>query len=206
MSAPAKVIELDLHRREPTAFGWSTLRMINSSPCKRDAIRMYARLGLHPILIHGVDDGGACTCRRRGCAATGKHPVARGWQSAALDLAVLDTAFVGNFRYNVGLRMGRQPSGVVLICIDVDGPRSLLEPIEREEETSFPPTLTAETARGLHFIYNWSDWRKTLGNSVRFAPKVDVRAARGQIVAPPSRHASGVPYRWIDAREPVVLP
>ena len=206
MSAPAKVIELDLHRREPTSFGWSTLRMINASPCKRDAVRMYARLGLHPILIHGIDDANRCTCRRPGCPATGKHPVAHGWQSTSLDLAALDEALIDNWRLNIGLRMGQQPSGVVLVCVDVDGPRSLLEPIEQEEGTPFPPTLTAKTSRGLHLIYRWAEGREPPTNRAGLAPHVDVRAVGGQIVAPPSRHVSGSTYQWIDTREPAVLP
>ncbi|MEI9940200.1 MAG: bifunctional DNA primase/polymerase [Pseudomonadota bacterium] len=35
---------------------------------------------------------------------------------------------------------------------------------------------------------------------------VDIRSEGGQIVAAPSVHASGRPYRWFDAREPAVLP
>jgi len=205
MNAPVKVVQLDPGRREPMPFGWPTLAMLNSSPCKRDAAQIYGRLGLHPILVHGVDDEGACTCGHPGCHSAGKHPVARGWHSAPLDLAAFDKAMVENWRLNIGLRMGRQPSGVVLVCFDVDGERSLLEPIEQKTGTPFPPTLTAKTPRGLHLIYLWPEGLEPPGNRTGIEPKVDLRGARGQIVAPPSRHGSGVQYRWLDARKPVVL-
>jgi putative DNA primase/helicase len=185
-------------------LGW-----LGSSPCKRDAVTMYARLGLHPILIHGVTEAGTCTCGRTSCAAIGKHPVNKGWQSAPLDLDALDDALndlTGNWRYNVGLRMGQQPSGVVLVCVDVDGPRSLLEPLEAEEGMPFPPTLTAKTSRGFHLIYRWPEGREPPTNRAGLAPHVDVRAVGGQIVAPPSQHVSGDRYKWIDTREPAVLP
>jgi len=91
-------------------FGWHTLGMLNSSACKRDACAMYARLGLHPILLHGVTEIGGCTCSNPKCENIGKHPVNGGWQSAPLDTAALDHALRQDWRRNIGLRMGLQPS------------------------------------------------------------------------------------------------
>lgn len=207
MSQSAQIIDLD-SRREQHRFGWSTLAMLNSSPCKRDAAAMYARLGLHPILIHGVTEAGTCTCGRTSCAAIGKHPMMKGWQSLPLDLDGLDDAFndmTGNWRYNIGLRMGMQPGGFRLVAIDVDGPRSLLEVLEAKHG-ALPPTLTATSGKGIHLIYKLRDDAATPKNRVKLSPGVDVRSEGGQIVAAPSAHASGRRYRWLDAREPAVLP
>ena len=203
MSVMARVIDLDARRPEPRRRVWSDLGWIAMTD-KRDAIRIYSQLGLHPILIHGITGTKACTCGRSGCAAIGKHPVQKGWSASGLDMAALDDALIENWRFNIGLRMGRQPSGIMLVCVDVDGPRSLLKPLETDE--AFPPTLTAQTSRGLHLIYRWPEGREPPTNRAGLAPHVDVRAVGGQIVAPPSRHVSGPTYHWIDTREPAVLP
>ena len=100
--------------------------------------------------------------------------------------------------------MGLQPNGWNLIAFDVDGDRSLLEPLEAEHG-ALPPTLTTKTARGLHLIFRVPTTMK-IRNSVRLAPGVDVRSEGGQIVAPPSRHVSGAYYSWAAIREPARLP
>ncbi len=163
------------------------------------------RLGLHPIALHGVAADGGCTCPRgKSCSGIGKHPVLRAWQKEPVRWADLDAMFASNWRLNLGLRMGRQPSGVNLVTIDVDGPRSLLASLEAEHG-KLPPTLTARTGSGgLHLVYRVPANRR-IRNRVRLAPGVDVRAEGGQIVASPSRHRSGAHYSWIDAREPAEL-
>jgi hypothetical protein len=205
MTAP--VIDLDQRRRAlqglELPFGWHSLGMAGDG---RDFVTRYARLGLHPILLHGLSEDGRCTCGRSECTdSRGKHPVHRGWQNAPLNVAALDAALEKNWRFNVGLRMGRQPSGIVLIAIDVDGPRSLLGPLEAEEGL-LPPTLTASTGKGLHMIFRMPAGCEPPPNRVRLAPGIDVRSEGGQIVVAPSRHQSGRRYRWIDAREPAELP
>ena len=109
LSSVAQLIDLE-ERRAMREFGWHTLGMLNSSACKRDACAMYARLGLHPILLHGVTEIGGCTCSNPKCENIGKHPVNGGWQSAPLDTAALDHALRQDWRRNIGLRMGLQPS------------------------------------------------------------------------------------------------
>lgn len=181
---------------------WHDLHMVGQTD-KRDAIRMYARLGLHPILVHGIRAGGACTCGEKACEKPGKHPVERGWQRGALDVTKLDGALVRDWELNIGLRTGTQPNGRHLVVVDVDGPRDLLAPLELEHGV-FPRTLTARTGRGgLHLFY-WS--RAELPTRVGVVERVDVRGRGGQVVAAPSLHASGNRYEWIDVCEPEVLP
>ena len=109
-----------------------------------------------------------------------------------------------NWRFNLGLRCGLQPSGVYLVAIDVDGPRELLEPLEKKNG-KLPPTLTARTGSGgLHLIYRVLPNHK-ISNRVKLAPGIDVRAEGGQIVVSPSRHHSGTYYQWLNACEPAEL-
>ncbi|MBN2196781.1 MAG: bifunctional DNA primase/polymerase [Polyangiaceae bacterium] len=206
----AVVYDLDAARRRQRARGpyapdpWRQLAWIGQTD-RRDAIRLYTDCGLHPIAIHGVREDGSCTCGRRDCPSVGKHPVHRGWQTADLDLARLDADLIREWRYNVGLRMGVQPGGFRLIAIDVDGPRSLLEPLEAVNGP-LPPTLTARTGRGgSHLIYR-VPLDLEISNRTHLAPNVDVKSDRGQIVVAPSLHASGRHYAWVECREPEVLP
>lgn len=192
---------------EPVVHGWDDLRWIAMTD-RRDAIRIYARLGLHPILVNGLR-GGRCTCDKYPCGdenrSAGKHPVLFRWQKAPLDLDTMDSMLQSNWGLNVGLRTGVQPCGRFLLVIDVDGPRSLLDPLEAEHGEC-PPTLTARTGRGgLHLFY-WARPGVDVPNRAGIVPGVDVRGSGGQVVAPPSAHRSGNRYEWINIREPEVLP
>ncbi len=95
-----------------------------------------------------------------------------------------------------------QPCGRFLVVVDVDGPRELLEPLEREHGP-FPETLTALTGRGGLHLYYWSETE--MGNRTNVVDHVDVRGRGGQVVAPPSLHRSGKRYTWTLIREPEVL-
>ena len=184
---------------------WHQLGWVSMTD-KLDAIRIYARLGLHPLLLHGLLDDGACTCGRADCdKSRGKHPILKSWQTATLDIDAIDRALVNNWRYNIGLRTGLQPCGRALVVVDVDGPRSLLEPLEANHGAC-PPTLTARTGgAGLHFYY-WLKDGVQIGNRAGVVPHVNFRGFGGQVVAAPSLHLSGRRYEWIDIREPAVLP
>lgn len=174
----------------------------------RDFASRYSRLGMHPILLYGVNDNGACMCGADHAGnenSIGKHPVGKGWQTKAPDPAGIARALLCDWRYNIGLRMGLQPNGWRLIAIDVDGPLSLLEPLEARLG-KLPPTLAATSGKGTHLIYRLRDGAPMPKNATRFGEGVDIRSQGGQIVAAPSRHRLGRQYRWLDAREPVVLP
>jgi putative DNA primase/helicase len=186
--------------------GWAQLAWISMTD-KRDAEAIYARLGLHPILLHGLLDDFACTCGRKDCdKSRGKHPVHKDWQTTRLDVAALYNALQRNWRYNIGIRTGLQPCGRGLVVIDVDGPRELLEPLEREAGEPFPPTLTARTGSGGLHLYYWLRDGIELRNRGGWAHKVDVRGYGGQVVAAPSVHLSGNKYEWLTVMEPAVLP
>lgn len=190
-----------LPKRSPWPHGWHELSFVGTCG-KRDALRIYARLGLTPILVHGILPDGRCTCGREDCSSAGKHPVARQWQRQAFDLENVDAGLVDRWQLNLGLRTGEQRDGSHLIVIDVDGERELLRPLE-EKWGKLPTTLSAKTPRGFHFFFR-SD--KPVPNRARVVPGVDIRGTGGQVVCPPSLHRSGHVYRWLHIQRPEVLP
>jgi len=184
--------------------GWGRLLGANLSDA-RDGASILASLGGHPIAVHGARRDGGCTCGNVACETVGKHPVSNRWQTEPLDSARLDATLRERFELNIGWRMGKQPNGWRLVCVDVDGGRDLLAPLVAKWG-ELPPTLSATSGRGLHLIFRLSAEAPDIRNRRGVAPNVDIRGEGGQIVIAPSRHASGRVYRWLDAREPAVLP
>jgi hypothetical protein len=101
---------------------------------------------------------------------------------------------------NVALAMGRQWDGRWLVAIDYDGTPTV-------PWGELPDTLTTTTGRGKHFLFqvpaseplgNWIDVLSARDKSLGYKPghsgAVDVRYARGAVVAPPSLHRSGARY------------
>jgi putative DNA primase/helicase len=100
---------------------------------------------------------------------------------------------------NIGIATG-DTSGLVVVDVDLAG----LETMENLERLygELAPTWAAETGSGgLHLYYRMPglDVRNSAG---AVGPGIDVRGNGGYVVAPPSRHASGNPYRWQDAWHP----
>ena len=89
-------------------------------------------------------------------------------------------------------------SGVLVL--DVDGP-------EGEEELrkhGHPVTPMVRTASGgLHLYFRHPE--QLVRTGIRVAPGLDVKAAGGYVVAPPSLGANGKPYEWIVSPEDAEL-
>jgi hypothetical protein len=94
---------------------------------------------------------------------------------------------------NVGIVTGVE-SGVFGIDVDIKNERGDIEFAKLQEKFGeIPPTLIAETATGGFHLY----FRCTtpLKNRIGMKPGIDVRAAGGQLVAPPSITPKGQ-YTW----------
>jgi hypothetical protein len=99
-----------------------------------------------------------------------------------------------------------EASGIVAIDVDGVEGRSSLANLERQG-LSLPATLTVTTGRtdgGEHRYYRPpSEVDIHNDQSGKIGPHIDVRGTGGFVVCPPSVHASGKQYRFIDPSMPV---
>lgn len=101
---------------------------------------------------------------------------------------------------NIGIVTGAI-SGLAVLDID---PRHGGEDSLRQLETAntrLPATVEAETGGGGHHFY-FTLPGPHIRNRAALAAGIDLRAEGGMVVAPPSRHPSGRPYRWLPGRDP----
>lgn len=181
----------------------------------KNAALDYADRGWQVIPLHSIEQG-RCSCRYA-CKQAGKHPRTKnGLHDASSDPEVIDAWWTRWPDANIGIRTGRA-SG--LYVVDVDAAKSVdlgggrligegensIRQLEDRIGERLPDTLTSLTGGGgRHYLYAYPEDAEEFGNRVRVAPSVDVRGENGYIVAPPSVHASGKRYRWVDESEPVV--
>jgi hypothetical protein len=176
-------------------------------PDAREYARSYIVAGLRPIPVYPPSAG--CRCGGR-CKVTspcpGKVPRDPHWADrpyfTAEDFEMTD---------NIALAMGAQPSGKWLVALDVDGALDLTPYFG-----VLPETLMTRTGRGTHHIYEvrpetpLGNWRDVIGTRDKlsgykpgFWGALDLRYARGAVVAAPSTHRTGVEYETTTA--PIVM-
>ena len=139
-------------------------------------------------------------------AVSGKSPLLKGWPKVATsDLVQLETWADLCPACNWGLATGTA-SGLVVIDVDGAEGRASLAALDREGFT-LPATLTVTTGRtdgGEHRYYRLPSGVDIRNDqSGKIGAHVDVRGTGGFVVCPPSVHASGKQYRFIDPSVPV---
>ncbi len=109
----------------------------------------YAARGWRVFPLHGIVNG-RCTCGRRDCSSSGKHPLVRhGVKEASTEASMIQEWWSRWPLANIGLATGKT-SGIV--AIDIDLPRAL--PSLDEFVHKLPRTLTGCTGGGgMHLIY-----------------------------------------------------
>lgn len=134
----------------------------------------YSLHGLQPLAIKPND----------------KRPLATGWQQAKPEATMEQIS--RHPGANVGIAI---PAGMMVLDVDTktNGPATL-DNFE-SQHSRLPVTLSATTpSGGRHFWFLLPSGAK-VGNSVGIAPGLDIRAAGGYVVAPPST-IDGRAYCW----------
>jgi hypothetical protein len=140
-----------------------------------------------------------CSCRDPGCGQVAKHPlgslVPHGVKDATCNRARILAWWTRHPQANVGLATGHR-----FDVLDVDGPagaQAIRELATTHGLQSSGP-LVHTGGGGWHYYLAPTG----LGNvHPAGLAHVDWRGRGGYVVAPPSRHASGHPYRWLPGRD-----
>jgi hypothetical protein len=172
-----------------------------------DAALGYAARGIPVYPVHWPRPipGGAslaCSCRRAAaCDRAAKHPLVRhGLHDATTHAGQLERWWSRWPQANVGLA-----TRVVFDVLDIDGPDGLAALCELQEAVGLrlPGPLVATGGGGWHHWFAPTG----LGNRPpRSLAHVDWRGKGGCVLAPPSRHVFGRPYRWLRDLDRAPLP
>jgi putative DNA primase/helicase len=184
-----------------------------SSNSSRKRALQYARRGWLVVPMHTVRDG-VCSCRAGGaCDRPGKHPSAiHGVKDATTDRQQVKAWWEESRRTNIGIAAGQQ-SGILVLDIDPrNGGDATLKKCE-DKYGPLPETVTSETGGGgRHLFFRHPDLRIRKDNAGKaFGRGLDVLSNGCIVIVPPSRHASGQQYAWVEGksfldREPARLP
>lgn len=126
-----------------------------------------------------------------------------GFKDATLDAEQIDKWWNQNPAYNIGISAGH--SGLVIIDLDEDNTKGKhgIQTLQQWEQMwgSLPVTVRCKTPRGGQHLYYRTE--EDIKCSTELYPGIDVRAAGGYVVAPPSA-VNGKLYQWLTA--PGIVP
>jgi hypothetical protein len=153
-----------------------------------------------PVLAchHPID--GRCSCGDRDCSSPGKHPLSRhGLHDATTDPAVIESWWRNSPHANPALRTGLRPNGAGVIVLDIDpdhhGDNGLARLVAAHGP--LPATLEVVTGGGGRHLYFAHAGPPVPNSAGRLGPGLDIRGDGGYVLVPPSVHAAGGRYRWI---------
>lgn len=175
----------------------------------QDAALAYAALRWYVIPLHTPRPGGLCSCRDPKCQNQGKHPRTRhGLSDASIDEDTIRAWWEMWPDANLGIVCG--PSGLVVIDVDPrHGGDEDWRDLKAKYGKTIQQTVSAHTGGGgEHYVYSAPGEMPiaNVSNSDKYTGPlgrgIDVRAAGGYIVAPPSLHVSGSYYEWYEGESP----
>jgi hypothetical protein len=160
----------------------------------------YASEGLPIFPLHTVRDG-RCTCGKPSCESPGKHPIAslvlNGHKNATKDSDTIRQWWTNNPDANIGIATGKNAGSVGILVVDVDGEKGEAALTQLVEQYgSLPKTKAAKTGKGRHLYFRYSRTVERVKCSTNDG--LDIKADGGYVVGPPSMHASGRRYEWVD--------
>ena len=146
-----------------------------------------------------------CSCGGSGCRSIGKHPRTTNGLSAATHDPDTIRRWWGQWpEANLGLRTG-EISGVFVVDVDPDGFDAFEDLCTHHGCPSDSlETWSVRTGRlGAHVYFRHPGAGVRIRTSAgALAPGVDVRGDGGYAILPPSLHASGKHYGWLEDRTP----
>lgn len=162
-----------------------------------EAALSYACRGWKILPLHSIGPNGVCTCGRSDCQSPGKHPrLPGGLKTASSDSATVRAWWTRWPTANIGCVCGPESFTVVDVDPRHGGDTSLRTLVDANDE--LPPTLAQQTGGGgWHYFFKHNP--DCPCSSGTLGPGLDTRSqGKGYVLLPPSKHASGDVYRWIN--------
>jgi hypothetical protein len=125
----------------------------------------------------------------------GKIPAIKSWIEYQNKIATdeeLKKWFGNGSKNNIGIVTGKV-SGVDVLDFDSQ------EAVQYAKDHNFPETPLVKTGKGFHCYYLHKDGVRNFQKKDNL-PDIDLRADGGYVVSPPSIHASGHQYRWVEGK------
>jgi hypothetical protein len=161
----------------------------------------YAAAEIAVVPLFGVSDG-ICDCSKGSeCRTPGKHPLARcapnGVHDATTEPQKIIKWFEANPNANLGIAMGGKHRLVGLDSDPRNGGDLSVSDLEEAHGATWLETHTVKTgSNGNHFLFRLPEGVEV--HRGKIAPGIDVKAAGGLLVAPPSLHATGRRYEVVN--------
>ena len=167
----------------------------------------YASQGYRVFPLFYVVKGGLCSCRsKKPCKRIGKHPMTQnGVQDATLDEAQIRQWWTETPWANIGLATGHD--GLIVMDVDDAGEKTGSETLKAlvERYGSLPETRMVRTGSGGRHFYFYSTHEIT-NSASKVGKYIDIRGYGGYVILPPSNHASGDKYQWLNDLKPADMP
>ncbi len=159
----------------------------------------YAKKGWPVLPLYGIDDG-ICGCGDLNCNSPGKHPITQsGHKDATTERKFIQSWWEEHPDANIGVVTGKDSN---IFVLDID-PRNGGKESLRQLKSKFgnlPKTVKSRTGgKGLHYFFKYpaGSIKSSNGGKV-LGPGIDLKSDGGYVVVPPSHHASGGDYAWIN--------
>lgn len=131
---------------------------------------------------------GECSCGKPGCPSPGKHPrVPNGLKDGTINRQKIESWWTQWPNANIAIPTGA-PSGVIVLDVD------RAEPLDGMQSA----TLVARTGAGWHFYFQLGEFTAK-SSAGKLGLGIDLRGDGAYVVVPPSRHANGATYKWINS-------
>ena len=168
------------------------------------AAAKYASLGFAIIPLHGITNG-ACTCGKGECSSKGKHPIGEhGASNPIIDAELATDQWRTTPTANIGIVAGASRR----VIIDLDSPEAKAHfklIADKDTLAAIDTAPIAKTGKGWHVHFDtFVEYAPSVGSGDDHG--IDIRGGVSYIVAPPSLHANGYTYTWIQGNEVTTAP
>jgi hypothetical protein len=155
----------------------------------------YVERGWMVFPVHTPTESGGCSCSNVECESIGKHPrTQRGLNDASRNPQDINEWWKRWPDANIGIVTG-QEHGLVVVDIDLPGIENWRD---LQDINSAVDTLTVSTGSGGEHYYFQTNGTKYRSTASQIDTGIDTKGEGGYVVAPPSLHASGDNYEWLD--------